>query len=69
VTGVLAGSSKSEVGRTDGVSQGWISRLMARYAFAGPAAFEPRSRRPHTSPNATDAATTELVLRIREGVW
>ncbi len=39
---------------------------MARYATGGEAAFEPRSRRPHTSPNATDAATVELVLRLRK---
>jgi hypothetical protein len=38
---------------------------MARYATEGEAAFEPRSR-PHTSPNATDAATTELVLGLRK---
>jgi transposase InsO family protein len=66
ITAVLAGSSQSEVARTYGVSQSWISRLMARYATEGVAAFEPRSRRPHTSPNATDAATTELVLDLRK---
>lgn len=66
ITAVLAGSSQSEVARTYGVSQSWISRLMTRYAAEGQAAFEPRSRRPHTSPNATDAATTELVLDLRK---
>jgi len=66
ITAVLAGSSQSEVARTYDVSQGWISRLMARYREEGEAAFEPRSRRPHTSPNATDPATVELVLRLRK---
>jgi transposase InsO family protein len=66
ITAVLAGSSQSEVGRSYGVSQSWISRLMARYAVEGPAAFEPRSRRPHTSPRATPPATVELVLRLRK---
>jgi transposase InsO family protein len=66
ITAVLAGASQSEVARTYGVSQSWISRLMARYAVEGEAAFEPRSRRPHTSPTATDPATTELVLRLRK---
>jgi transposase InsO family protein len=66
ITAVLAGSSQSEVARTYGVSQSWISRLMTRYAAEGEAAFEPRSRRPHTSPHATDATTTELVLRLRK---
>ena len=66
ITAVLAGSSQSEVARTYGVSQSWISRLMARYATEGQAAFEPRSRRPRTSPRATPPATVELVLQIRK---
>jgi transposase InsO family protein len=66
ITAVLAGSSQSEVARTYGVSQSWISRLMARYAAEGEAAFEPRSRRPHSSPRATPSATAELVLRLRK---
>jgi transposase InsO family protein len=66
ITAVLAESSPSEVARTYGVSQSWISRLMARHAIEGAAAFEPRSRRPHTSPRATPPATLELVLRLRK---
>ncbi|RHW24214.1 helix-turn-helix domain-containing protein [Nocardioides immobilis] len=66
ITAVLAGASQSEVARTYNVSQGWISRLVARYKVEGEAAFEPRSRRPHSSPNATAAATVELVLRMRK---
>lgn len=66
ITAVLAGASQSEVARTYNVSQGWISRLMARYAVEGEAVFEPRSRRPHSSPNATAPATVDLVLRLRK---
>jgi transposase InsO family protein len=66
ITAVLAGSSQSEVARTYGVSQGWISRLMARYRQEGEEAFEPRSRRPKRVPRATDTATTALVLRLRD---
>src|SRR3954451_21509902 len=66
ITAVLAGSSQSEVARSYGVSQSWISRLMARYAIEGTAAFEPRSRRPHTSPRATPPDTVEQVLRLRK---
>ena len=66
ITAVLAGSSQSEVARTYGVSQGWISRLMKRYAAEGEAAFEPRSRAPRTSPTATAAATIDLVLELRK---
>jgi transposase len=66
VTAVLAGQSQSEVSRSYGVSQGWISRLMARYRLEGEAAFEPLSRAPKTSPGATAASTVELVLRLRK---
>jgi transposase InsO family protein len=66
ITAVLAGRSQSEVARTYGVSQGWVSRLMARYRLEGEAAFEPRSRAPLFSPGATPPATVELVLRLRK---
>jgi transposase InsO family protein len=66
ITAVLSGQSQSEVARAYGVSQGWISRLMARYRLEGEAAFEPRSRAPGTSPGATPTATVELVLRLRK---
>ena len=39
ITAVLAGQSQSEVARTYGVSQGWISKLMARYRAEGEQAF------------------------------
>jgi transposase InsO family protein len=66
ITAVLAGASQSETARTYGVSQGWISRLMARYAAEGEAAFQPRSRAPKTTPAATAPQTVELVLRLRK---
>lgn len=66
ITAVLSGRSQAEVARSYGVSQGWISRLMARYAAEGEAAFEPRSRRPRTSPTVTPAATLELIVRLRK---
>ena len=46
ITAVLAGPASPKSARTYGVSQGWISRLMARYGAEGEAAFEPRSRAP-----------------------
>jgi transposase InsO family protein len=66
ITAVLAGQSQSEVARTYGVSQGWISRLMARYRAEGEVAFEPLSRAPRSSPGATPPLTVELVLRLRK---
>jgi transposase len=49
-----------------GVSRSWVYELLARYRTEGEAAFEPRSRRPHTTPRTTDQATVELVLRLRK---
>jgi transposase InsO family protein len=65
ITAVLTGQSQSEVARTYGVSGGWVSRLMARYAAEGEAAFEPLSRAPKVSPQATAPATVELIVRLR----
>jgi transposase InsO family protein len=63
---VIEGRSQGEVAREYGVSQGWVSRLVARYRAEGEAAFEPRSRRPKTSPSAISEDTLELILRLRK---
>lgn len=63
---VVEGRSQSEVARAYGVSQPWISRLVARYRAEGEAAFEPRSRRPGRSPSATAPEVVEQVLRLRK---
>jgi len=39
---------------------------VARYRAEGEAAFEPRSRRPKTSPRAITESTTELIIRLRK---
>ena len=62
---VLEGRRQAEVARTYGVSAGWVSKLVARYRTEGDAAFQPRSRRPHTSPAATPTETIELILSLR----
>ena len=63
---VVEGRSQHEVAAAYGVSQPWISRLVARYRTEGDAAFEPRSRRPARSPSATRAEVVERVLRLRK---
>ena len=63
---VVEGRSQGEVARAYGVSQGWISRLVARYRVEGEAAFEPRSRRPHHSPTALSDQTIELIVQLRK---
>jgi transposase InsO family protein len=63
---VVEGRSQSEVARAYGVSQGWVSRLVARYRAEGEAAFEPRSRRPKTSPRAIGDQVAELIIALRK---
>jgi transposase InsO family protein len=63
---IVEGRSQGEAARAYGVSQGWVSRLVARYRAEGEAAFEPRSRRPKTSPTATSASTVELIIQLRK---
>lgn len=57
--------TQAEVARSYGVSAGWVSRLVARYRAEGDTAFEPRSRRPHTTPTAIATATVDLILELR----
>ena len=67
ITAVVAeGRSQGEVARACGVSQGWVSRLVARYRAEGESAFEPRSRRPKTSPQSVSDPTVELIIRLRK---
>ena len=63
---MVGGLSQSEAARSYGVTQGWVSRVLARYRAEGEAAFEPRSRRPLRSPTATRPATVDLVLALRK---
>jgi len=63
---VTEGLSQGEAARRYGVSQGWVSRLLARYRTEGEAAFEPRSRRPLASPSAISPGTVELIVRLRK---
>jgi transposase InsO family protein len=62
---VVEGRSQSEVAREYGVSQGWISKLVARYRLEGEAAFAPRSRRPHSTPTRLPQATIDLIIGLR----
>jgi transposase InsO family protein len=63
---VLEGRSRSEVARAYGVSRRWVQELVARYAAEGQAAFEPRSRRPHVSPQRTPAAVEDEIVELRK---
>jgi transposase InsO family protein len=56
----------SEVARTYGVARSWVCALLARYRAEGETAFEPRSRRPGTSPTAISPDTADLIVRLRK---
>jgi transposase InsO family protein len=63
---VLEGRSKSEVAREFGVSRQWVQRLVARYRIEGGAAFEPRSRRPHTNPHRISESVEDAIIAVRK---
>ena len=67
ITAVITeGLSQGEAARRYGVSQGWVSRLLARYRAEGETASGPRSRRPKTSPRAIAPDTGELITALRK---
>jgi len=55
----------AEVAARYGVHRSWVYKLKARYHADGDAAFEPRSRRPKTSPTAIPPATVALITQLR----
>ena len=48
----IEGRTVADVIAAYGVSKSWTYELLTRYRTEGEAAFEPRSRRPKTSPTA-----------------
>jgi len=48
----VEGRTESEVVRDYRISRYRVHRLVKRFEAEGEAAFQPRSRRPHTSPRA-----------------
>ena len=62
----VEGRSKSEVARDYGVSRVWVQKLVHRYPREGPAAFEPRSRRPQSNPRAVSLELQDRIIRLRK---
>ena len=62
---MLEGRSQADVARAYGVSKGWVSKLVARYRSDGDIAFEPRSRRPKTTPTAIAPTIVDLIIAVR----
>jgi transposase len=65
---VVEGRSKSEVASEYGVSRRWVQTLIARYEAEGEAGLEPRSRRPHSSPQQVAAELAEQIVGLRKSV-
>lgn len=63
---IVEGRTQAEVAAAYGVSKGWVSKLIARYRAEGETAFEPRSRRPRTSPAALDESVVDRILELRK---
>ena len=63
---VLEGRPKSEVARDYGVSRRWVQKLVRRYEAEGDAAFEPRSRRPRSSPQRTPRDVEDQIVVLRK---
>src|SRR4051812_4561332 len=60
------GLSQAETARRYNVSKAFVSQLLARYHAEGDAAFEPRSRRPRTSPTALTHDVVALIIELRD---
>ena len=62
----VEGRSKSEVARDYKISRYWVQQLVRRYEAEGEAAFEPRSRRPHSNPRAISLDLEDQIIRLRK---
>jgi transposase InsO family protein len=51
-----------------GVSPAWVCTLVKRYRQEGPAALEPRSKRPHSNQNATPPWVEDRIIELRKAL-
>jgi transposase InsO family protein len=62
----VEGRSKSEVARDYGITRFWVQTLVKRFEVEGEAAFEPKSRRPHSNPRAVSLEIEDQIVRLRK---
>lgn len=62
----VEGISQADAAVRFEVSESTVSRLMARWRAEGEAAFEPRSRRPHSNPNQVPDVVNSLIVNLRD---
>lgn len=63
---VVEGRGKTEVAKDYGVARSWVYELVKRFKVEGEAAFEPRSRRPHSNARAMPTHVEERILFWRK---
>jgi transposase len=62
----VEGRSISAVARDYSVSRRWIHELLRRYDTEGEAGLQPRSRRPHASPQRTPDSVQDEIVQLRK---
>ncbi len=62
----IEGRTKAEVSRDYGVSARWVYELCRRFDAEGEAGLEPRSRRPHRSPDRTSELIEDEIVELRK---
>ena len=62
---VLGKQSPNQLVRQHPISRSWFYELLARYRRDGPAALEPRSHRPRSSPHQVDQHVVDAILELR----
>lgn len=62
----VEGRSKSAVARDYKVSRRWVHELCRRFDAEGEAGLEPRSRRPHRSPQQTPVCVENEIVALRK---
>lgn len=60
------GKPLGELAKAHDVHRSWLYKLLARYRRDGPAGLEPRSRRPHHSPNRLCDKWEEDIVALRK---
>ena len=62
----IEGRTKAEVARDYGVSPRWVYELCRRFDAEGIGGLEPRSRRPHRSPQRTPEGLEDEIVELRK---
>jgi transposase InsO family protein len=65
-THLKTGRPIAELAAANGVSRGWLYKLLQRYRLEGLGGLEPRSRRPKTSPTRIADLYEDEIVRVRK---